>query len=97
MTGLTMIVICKYFFQDMGIRIPYLRVLGVTEDSEAADVLLGRFSPEDEEEMEQMAQTPNMYVLLITQTILIIQITLINLAHRTPLLVLNRSRYKARS
>jgi len=47
---------------DVGIRIPYLRVLGIEQESGANDILLGRLTPEDEEEVQTLVRsTPNLY------------------------------------
>jgi len=46
---------------DAGIRIPYLRVLGIEQESEATDVMLGKYNSADEEELRQLAATPDLY------------------------------------
>jgi DNA replication licensing factor MCM5 len=47
--------------KDVGIRLPYLRALGIQQENEATDLLLGKFTPEDEEEMHQISQLPDLY------------------------------------
>lgn len=45
---------------DVGIRVPYLRVLGVQSDSGASDIALGRITPQEEDEIRRVvATTPN--------------------------------------
>jgi len=46
---------------DSGIRIPYLRVVGIDQNSEANDILLGKLTPEDEEELRQLVAQPDIY------------------------------------
>jgi DNA replication licensing factor MCM5 len=46
---------------DAGIRIPYLRVLGIEQESEATDVMLGKYNTSDEEELRDLAATPDLY------------------------------------
>jgi DNA replication licensing factor MCM5 len=50
---------------DLGIRIPYVRVLGIMQDSEANDILLGQLTPEDEEELRQLVARPNIYEQIV--------------------------------
>lgn len=46
---------------DTGIRIPYLRVFGIQQESESSDILLGRIREGDDEDMHKMSQTPDLY------------------------------------
>ncbi len=46
---------------DAGIRIPYLRVLGIEQESEATDVMLGKYNSADEEELRDLSSTPDLY------------------------------------
>lgn len=46
---------------DAGIRIPYLRVLGIEQENEASDVMLGKYNTEDEEELRELSNTPDLY------------------------------------
>jgi DNA replication licensing factor MCM5 len=46
---------------DVGLRIPYLRVLGIEQENEASDVMLGKYNAEDEDELRDMANTANLY------------------------------------
>jgi DNA replication licensing factor MCM5 len=45
----------------VGIRIPYLRVFGISQDSESNDYLLGRFDPADEEILLNLSRSPDLY------------------------------------
>ena len=45
----------------MAIRHPYLRVLGINQDADAGDLISGKFRPEDEEEMRDLARSENLY------------------------------------
>jgi DNA replication licensing factor MCM5 len=47
--------------QSTGIRIPYMRVLGITVDNEASDIMVGKFDKEDEEAMLRISRTPDLY------------------------------------
>uniref|UniRef100_A0A0A9WTM6 DNA helicase n=1 Tax=Lygus hesperus TaxID=30085 RepID=A0A0A9WTM6_LYGHE len=50
---------------DIGVRVPYLRVFGIQQDSEANDILLGKLTPNDEEKILQLvSNTSNMYELI---------------------------------
>lgn len=46
-----------FFFSVSVSRIPYLRVVGIEADTEHAV----SFSPEDEEEMHDLARSPHLY------------------------------------
>jgi len=46
---------------EAGIRIPYLRVVGIEQENEASDVMLGRYNTEDEEELRELSQEANLY------------------------------------
>lgn len=46
---------------DSGIRIPYIRVLGIHQENRASDFLLGKFAPADVEEMIKISRTPKVY------------------------------------
>mmetsp|Transcript_46743 Transcript_46743/g.91975 ORF Transcript_46743/g.91975 Transcript_46743/m.91975 type:complete len:733 (+) Transcript_46743:31-2229(+) len=46
---------------DVGIRIPYIRILGIQQENEANDMMQGKFNPEDEEEMINISKMPNLY------------------------------------
>lgn len=43
------------------IRYPYLRVLGIQADNEASELLAGRFSPEDEEDIHELSRESDLY------------------------------------
>eukprot|EP00457_Paulinella_chromatophora_P002482 gb/GEZN01002487.1/.p1 GENE.gb/GEZN01002487.1/~~gb/GEZN01002487.1/.p1 ORF type:complete len:750 (+),score=71.07 gb/GEZN01002487.1/:43-2292(+) len=47
--------------KEMGIRMPYIRVVGIRDESDAAEFRGGKFDPEDEEEMNKISQTPDLY------------------------------------
>eukprot|EP00808_Paulinella_micropora_P006263 g14596.t1 len=47
--------------RKMGIRMPYIQVVGIHDQSESADFRSGKFDPQDEEEMAKIAQTPELY------------------------------------
>jgi DNA replication licensing factor MCM5 len=46
---------------DAGIRIPYLRVLGIAQENEAADVMLGKYTAAEVEELVELSHTPGLY------------------------------------
>lgn len=47
---------------DVGIRIPYIRVIGIEQDSEANDILMGRLTTDDIDEVKNIVQsTPDIY------------------------------------
>lgn len=55
------IYICLYYYY-IGIRVPYIRVFGIQQDSGANDILLGKLTPDDEDKIIQLvSNTPNMY------------------------------------
>jgi DNA replication licensing factor MCM5 len=43
------------------IRHPYLRVVSIRSENEAAELMAGRFRPEDEEEMHELAKSDDLY------------------------------------
>jgi len=45
----------------VAIRHPYLRVLGISSETESSELLAGNFRPEDEEEMHELAKSRNVY------------------------------------
>ncbi len=46
----------------VGVHVPYIRVVGIEQESEANNILLGRLSLEDEEDMRRLvSSTPNLY------------------------------------
>lgn len=46
---------------DIGVRIPYLRVMGIAQENDADQMQQGKFDPEDEEEMHRISKMPNLY------------------------------------
>lgn len=46
---------------DAGIRIPYIRVLGITQENQASDFLLGKFAPNDVDDMIKLSRQPDLY------------------------------------
>jgi DNA replication licensing factor MCM5 len=44
---------------DVGIRIPYVRILSIEQDSDANDILLGKLTPEDQEEVQNLVNNSN--------------------------------------
>lgn len=51
----------KSGISEAGIRVPYLQVLGIQQENEASDFLMGKFSPDDVEEMKKISRMPNLY------------------------------------
>lgn len=46
---------------ETGVRVPYLHVLGIEQENEASEFLLGKFAPEDIIEMQRISRMPGLY------------------------------------